>query len=140
MDDARSQLAAAVDEAMAQGKTPAFLVIDLMGADYVKSLHGGERLGRFRESAMDLFRSNARPGSIVVETSESRLIGLLVGFGRLETFAFVERLRRALPLLAQSFDCDVVPDFDIVEYDPEAGIGGLAAYLAKRVLPAEGAA
>lgn len=139
MDDARSQLTAAVDEAMAQGKTPVYVVVDLLGAAYVKSLHGGQRLAAFRESAAAVLASNGQ-GCPVVAASDDRLIAVLAGFGRLQTFAFVERLRRALPLLAQSFDCDLLPDFDIVEYDPQAGVGGLTAYLAKRAQPEAGAA
>jgi hypothetical protein len=48
---------------------------------------------------------------------EERIVAILAGFDRLRTFAMIEKLRRGLPLLAQSFDCFLRPEFDVLEYD-----------------------
>jgi hypothetical protein len=43
---------------------------------------------------------------------------VLPGFARLNAFARIEKLRRAaLSMLSQSFDCTIMPSFDVLEYD-----------------------
>ena len=61
-------------------------------------------------------------------------MGILPGHDRLKTFALIEKLSRALPMLAQSFDCFLQPEFDVLEYVAETGIVGIMAQLVTRPL------
>ena len=47
-----------------------------------------------------------------------------------ETKAINQKLRKAIPLLGQSFDCFLRPDFDVVEYRADVGVGGLINQIA----------
>ncbi len=130
MDDFRSQLRSVVDEMRARGIEPAFLVVDLVGAAYIKRAHGIESLEKFRETAIEAVAS-AAGGCETFTYGEERVVAILGGWHRLRTFALIQRLRRALPLLAQSFDCLLQPEFDIIEYDEQQEIAGLVNQLAK---------
>jgi GGDEF domain-containing protein len=130
MDDFRSQLSAALDGLIEAGVQPVFLIIDLDGAERIKATHGDESFEKFRAAAADAV-SNAGKGCDVFTYGEQRVVGILPGLGRLQTFALIDRLRRGLPLLSQSFDCALEPDFDVVEYDPSTGVAGIVSYLAK---------
>jgi hypothetical protein len=51
---------------------------------------------------------------------------------RLKTFSLIDKLRRTIPLVGQSFDCFLRPNFDVLEYDDATGIGALIAQLTTR--------
>ena len=53
-------------------------------------------------------------------------------FDRLKTFALIQKLRRTIPLLGQSFDCFLRPECDVLEYDAQTGAAGLISQIAKR--------
>jgi len=133
MDDFRTQLTEAVDPILTLEIEPVFVVIDLFGAEYIKSQHGAESLAKFHEATVDAVPSSSRGGT-AISYGEGRVIGVLPGYDRLKTFALIERLRRALPMLAQSFDCILQPEFDVLEYDPGTGIAGVMAQLVTRPL------
>ncbi len=130
MDDFRSQLAAAVDAMLEQGVQPVFLVADLSGIAHIKRMHGADSLATFRQAAIDAIVS-AGHGCEAFSYGEERIVAILAGFDRLRTFAMIEKLRRGLPLLAQSFDCFLRPEFDVLEYDEAAGVAGLIAQLVR---------
>jgi len=130
MDDFRSQLSSLVDAMLEQGVEPVFLVVDLPGIEQIKRSHGADSLAMFRQTAIDAVVS-AGHGCDAFSYGEERLVAILPGFDRLKTFAIIEKLRRGLPLLAQSFDCYLRPDFDVLEYDPATGIAGLIGQLAR---------
>ena len=131
MDDFRSQLSSLVDGMVEQGVQPVFLVVDLAGIDEIKRTHGAESANTFRETAIGAVVS-AGHGCEAFSYGEERVVAILPGFDRLKTFAVIEKLRRGLPLLAQSFDCYLRPEFDVLEYDAAAGIPGLIGQLARR--------
>jgi hypothetical protein len=131
MDDFRSQLSAVIDDMLAAGVEPVFLVVDLEGVDHIKQLHGVESLDKFREAAIGAIVS-AGHGCEAFSYGDDRVVAILAGFDRLKTFAVVEKLRRGLPFLAQSFDCVLHPQFDILEYVPETGVAGLVGQLVRR--------
>jgi hypothetical protein len=132
MDDFRSQLAAHVDAMLAAGVRPVFLVVDLVGAHEIKRTHDAETLDRFRETAAGAVSSVA--GDCETFTyGEERLVAVLGDVDRLRSFAMVEKLQRVLPLLAQSFDCPLHPDFDFIEYDERTGVAGLLGPLARQL-------
>jgi hypothetical protein len=131
MDDFRSQLTALIDEIVAAGQEPSFLVADLEGIDHIKKAHGAESFDKFRGAAVDAITSAGR-GCDAFTYGDDRMVAVLVGFGRLQTFSMIDKLRRSLPLLAQSFDCTLAPQFDIIEYDAEAGVGGIILQLVRR--------
>jgi hypothetical protein len=133
MDDFRTQLSQVVNAMLAEEIEPVFLVVDLIGAEYIKSQHGAESLVKFHDAAVDSV-SGASHGGAAMSYGEGRVIGILPGHDRLKTFAMIEKLRRALPMLAQSFDCILQPDFDVLEYDANTGIAGLMAQLVTRPL------
>lgn len=133
MDDFRAQLTQAVDGMLAAAIEPVFLVVDLFGAEYLKHEQGAESLSRFHTAVADSIVSAARGGA-AVSYGEGRIVGILPGHNRLKTFAMIEKLRRALPMLAQSFDCFLQPDFDVLEYDPATGIAGVMGQLVTRPL------
>lgn len=140
MDDFRAQLSHAVDGMLATETEPVFLVVELFGAEYIKQQHGAESLGKFHAAAVDAI-VGASGGGTALSYGEGRIVGILPGHGRLKTFAMIEKLRRALPMLAQSFDCILQPDFDVLEYDPGIGVAGVMAQLVTRpLLPTRDAA
>jgi hypothetical protein len=139
-DDFRVQLARAVDPMLAAGIEPVFLVVDLYGAEYMKVQHGAESLAKFHAAAGDAIAGAARGGA-AVSYGEGRIIGILPGLDRLKTFATIEKLRRTLPMLGQSFDCILQPDFEVLDYEPGTGIAGVMAQLVTRpILPTREAA
>jgi len=138
VDDFRTQLTGTVDAMLEAGKAPVFLIVDLVGAEYIKHADVAS-LGKFREMAMAAVMS-AAAGSDAFVYGEMRVVGILPGFDRLKTFALIDKLRRTLPMLAQSFDCMLAPEFDVLEYDPKAGVAGLINTLAQRAQLPRGAA
>jgi GGDEF domain-containing protein len=131
MDDFRSQLSATIDDMLAQGVQPVFMVIDLTGMEVIKKSHGQESLDKFRQAVIGAITSAAN-GCDAFTYGEDRAVAILAGFDRLKTFALADKLRRSLPYLAQSFDCILQPEFDIFEYDAAIGVAGLIAQLVKR--------
>ena len=129
MDDFRTQLKEAIDAMSEEGVEPVFLVIDLRGSIYIKRGQGIASFEKFRQSALDALAAAAE-GCDTFTYGEERIVGILPGFGRLKTFALIERLRRALMLLAQSYDCTLAPDFDALELDPATGVAGVVNHLA----------
>jgi len=53
MENFRSQLSALIDEMLAAGVTPVFLVVDLEGVDMIKRNHGAESLAKFHAAVID---------------------------------------------------------------------------------------
>jgi hypothetical protein len=139
MDDFRTRLSPLVDAMLSASIAPVFLVVDLVGAEYIKRQSGPESLGKFHEAAVDAVASASRGGA-ALSYGEDRIVGILPGHDRLKTFAIIEKLRRALPMLGQSFDCILQPEFDVLEYDAVAGIAGLMTQLVKRSQPLRDAA
>ncbi len=133
MDDFRAQLSHVVEAMIAANVEPVFLVVDLIGVEYVKRQHGAESLDKFHEAASGAIEG-ASQGGTAISYGEGRIVGILPGHGRLKTFAIIEKLRRALPMLAQSFDCILQPDFDVLEYEEGTGIAGVMAQLVTRPL------
>ncbi len=130
MDDFRLELGAVVDAMREAGSEPVFLIADLDGMAYIKKTHGAESLDTFRAAATEAI-SAAGGGCDTFMYGEERVVAILAGFGRLQTFSVIDKLRRALPLLGQSFDCILHPEFDVLEYDPQLGVAGLVAQLGK---------
>jgi hypothetical protein len=124
MNDFRHELASVVDQIIADGGEPIFLMIDLVGAEVLRQSHDLESLDRLRETCMASL-SSAASGAPTFTYGDIRVIGILQGFDRLKTFALVEKLRRMFPLLAQSFDCNLAPEFDTIEYDERTGVSGV---------------
>ncbi len=120
---------------LAAGIEPVFLVVELLGAEYLRPQLGGESLSKFHTAVADAIVSAARGGA-ALSYDDTCIIGILPGPDRLKTFALIEKLRRALPIQAQSFDCVLQPDFDVLEYDPGTGIGGVMAQVVTRRLMA----
>ena len=130
MDDFRKELAAVVDVMRGEGVEPAFLVVDLEGIAAIRQMHGAGSLDTFRETAIGAI-SAAANGCDTFTYGDERIVAILGGFGRLQTFALIEKLRRALPFLGQSFDVVLRPEFDVLEYDEGTGVAGLVAQLAR---------
>jgi hypothetical protein len=124
MDDFRKQLAAAIEGVLADGVAPLFLVIDLVGAETLRRPNNTETLDRFRDTCMSSL-SSAAGDAETFSYGEIRIVAILQGFDRLKTFALVEKMRRMLPLLAQSYDCPLAPEFDTIEFDQATGVSGL---------------
>ena len=101
-----------------------FLMVDLSGAEVLRYARDTESLPRFRETCMTSL-SGAAGSAPVFAYGDLRIIGILGGYDRLKTFALVEKMRRMLPLLGQSYDCVIAPEFDTIEYDATAGIAGV---------------
>lgn len=125
MNDFRAELAELVEQVVAAGLTPVFMVIDLEGASDVRRTQGDESYDRFVTAVTGAVRS-AGPGSEALRYNDSRFVAIMPGFSRGRTFAIADKLGRSLPYIAQSFDCTLVPEFDIVEYD---AAGGMAAFM-----------
>lgn len=124
MDDFRKELTALIDGLMAEGRTPMFLMVDLVGAEYLRRSSDAEALPNFRDACMAAL-SSAASDAQAFSYGDIRIVAILHGFDRLKTFALVEKMRRMLPLLAQSFDCILAPEFDTLEYDERTGVSGL---------------
>lgn len=125
MDDFRRELTSLVDGLVAAGATPMFLMVDLTGAEHLRiaSKDAGV-LARFRETCMTSL-SGAAANAEVFSYGDIRIVAVLQGFDRLKTFALVEKMRRTLPLLGQSFDVVLQPEFDTIEFDPATGAAGV---------------
>jgi hypothetical protein len=130
MDDFRTELTALVDAMRADGIEPAFLVVDLDGIDYLKRSRGSESADNFRLAATGAI-SAAAGDCDTFSYGDERVVAILPGFSRLKTFALIDRLQRALPLLGQSYDCALRAAFDVLEYDAAQGVPGIVAQLAK---------
>jgi hypothetical protein len=131
MDDFRAQLSASVDGLLAEGVKPVFLVVELAGAGEIKRSRGADSLANFREAATGAIVS-AGHGCESFTYGEERIVAILPGFDRLKTFAVIDKLRRGLPYVAQSFDCELHPEFDVIEYDASMGIGGVISQLVRQ--------
>lgn len=131
MDDFRANLEAAIDAVLAQGLKPVFLVVELGGATEIKRVNGADSLTKFREVATGAIVA-AGGGCDSFTYGEERIVAILPGYDRLKTFAVIEKLRRGLPYLAQSFNCFLRPEFDVIEYDLSTGIGGVIAQLVRQ--------
>ncbi|MHB8375931.1 MAG: hypothetical protein ACYDEB_03135 [Dehalococcoidia bacterium] len=130
MDEFRTELTAVVDAMRAAGVEPVFLVVDLEGIAAIRQMHGAASLDTFREAAIGAISAAGR-GCDTFTYGDERIVAILAGFARLQTFALIEKLRRALPLLGQSFDVVLRPEFDVLEYDEQQGVAALVAQLAK---------
>ncbi len=131
MDDFRSQLSDVINEMVANGVEPVFMVVDLHGIETIKRAHGQESLDKFRDAAINAITS-AGHGCDAFTYGEDRIVAILPGFDRLKTFSMADKLRRGLPYLAQSFDCIIRPEFDILEFEATSGVAGLVNQLVKR--------
>ena len=110
----------------------AFLVVDLEGAAEIKQTRGEVSLRQFSAAAVEAVVS-ATSGADAFTYGDDKVVVILdsAQFDRLRTFALIQRLRRAIPMLGQSFDCYLRPEFDVLEYQPQSGIGGLIAAITK---------
>ena len=81
-------------------------------------------LPHFRETCMATL-SGAAGDCPAFSCGDTRVVGLLSGYDRLKTFALIEKMRRMIPLLSQSYDTIVAPEFDTIEYDETTGITGV---------------
>lgn len=124
MDDFRAALALQVDALLAEGVEPIFLFVDLVGAEQLRLSRDTEALPRFRETCMATL-SGAAGDAPTFAYGDTRIVALLGGYDRLKTFALIEKMRRTIPLLSQSYDTIVMPEFDTIEYDESAGITGI---------------
>jgi hypothetical protein len=133
MDDFRSQLTAVIDHMAEAGDTPIFLVVDLEGALDIKRVRGTEGLEQFKKQAIELVASTTG-GCDAFTYGDETLVAILGAstFDRLKTFALITKLRRAVPLLGQNFDCYLRPECDVLEYDPQIGAAGLISQIARR--------
>jgi hypothetical protein len=130
MDDFRTELTAAIEAMRDSGAEPTFLIVDLDGLAAVKHSSDSGALDTLRDAATGAI-SVATGGCDTFTYGEERIVAILPGFRRLQTFALIDKLRRALPLLGQSFDCALRPEFDVLEYDEALGVAGLVSQLAK---------
>jgi len=132
MDDFRTQLRNLIDAMRAEGIDPAFLVVDLEGAESIKAARGVQSLDQFKEAAVRAV-VNATGGADAFTYGDDRVVAVLgAEWGRLRTFSLIDKLRRTIPILGQSFDCYLRPNFDVLEYDEASGIGALIAQLTTR--------
>lgn len=133
MDDFRTQLTAVIDHMMGEGDTPIFLVVDLYGALDIKRTRGADSLEEFKTQAIGLV-SSLTNGCDAFTYGDETLVAMLSAnaFDRLKTFALIQKLRRAVPLLGQSFDCYLRPECDVLEYEAQTGAAGLISQIAKR--------
>jgi hypothetical protein len=113
--------------------------MDLEGAAAIKVARGTEGLEQFKEAAMRAVIS-ATDGADAFTYGDDRVVAILgAGWGRLKTFSLIEKLRRSIPLVGQSFDCYMRPTFDVFEYDENAGISALIAQITTRITQEESA-
>jgi hypothetical protein len=133
MDDFRSQLTAVIDHMAQDGDSPIFLVVDLEGALDIKRVRGVEGLEQFKKEAIELVAS-VTGGCDAFTYGDETLVAILAAstFDRLKTFALITKLRRAVPLLGQSYDCYLRPECDVLEFDAQTGAAGLISQIARR--------
>ena len=133
MDDFRSQLTAVIDHMAESGDAPIFLVVDLEGALDIKRARGAAVLEDFKKQAIELVGS-ITGGCDAFTYGDETLVAILAAsaFDRLKTFALITKLRRAVPLLGQNFDCYLRPECDVLEYDAATGAAGLISQIARR--------
>jgi hypothetical protein len=125
MEDFRAQLRDLIEALQAEGVTPAFLVVDLPGAEEIKRVQGPDSMERFKDGAIRAVVS-ATGGADAFTYGDERVVVVLgAGWERLKTFALIQKLRRVMPMLGQSFDCYIAPEFDVIEYDPATGFSTL---------------
>ena len=124
MNDFRHELTSVVDELVAQGGEPIFLMVDLVGAEVLRQSKDLESLARLRETCMASL-SSAANNAPTFSYGDIRVIAILQGYDRLKTFALIEKMRRMFPLLAQSFDFVLAPEFDTIEFDQRTGVSGV---------------
>ena len=124
MDEFRATLALQVDALLADGVEPIFLLVDLVGAEQLRLARDTEALPRFRDTCMATL-SGAAGDAPVFSCGDTRITALLSGYDRLKTFALIEKMRRMIPLLSQSYDTIVAPEFDTIEYDEGTSITGV---------------
>jgi hypothetical protein len=124
MDEFRKELTSLVDGLLAEGRVPIFLMVDLVGAEYLRRSSDAAALENFRDACMSSLSSTSG-GAATFSYGDIRIVAILHGFDRLKTFALVEKMRRMLPLLAQSFDCVLAPEFDTIEYEEHTGVPGI---------------
>jgi hypothetical protein len=129
MDDFRTQLSELIGAMLEQDIEPVVLVVDLWGSEYVKRQLGAESADQFRESASNCITNICGGGAFVY--GEQRIIAVLPAPSRIKTFAFIQKLQRSLPLVAQSYNCLLQPEFDVLEYEPSSGVAGIMAQLVK---------
>lgn len=139
MDDFRSQLTALIDEMLEAGDQPLFLVVEMDGAEDIKRAHGAESLDKFKQAAIETV-ANATDGADAFTYGDATLVAILNAseYDRLKTFALIQKLRRAIPLLGQSFDCFLRPECDVLEFDAKTGAAGLIAQIARQRKEAHG--
>jgi hypothetical protein len=132
MDDFRSQLTALIDHIRDLGDQPLFLIVDLEGAEEIKRTRGVDSLEQFKQSAITIV-SQATEGADAFTYGDESLVAILTAaqFDRLKTFALIQKLRRSIPLLGQSYDCFLRPEFDVLEYDPQSGVPGLISHITR---------
>lgn len=123
MDDFRKELTLVIDDLMAEGRTPMFLMVDLCGAEVLRRGMDTESLTKFRETCMASLSNTAHAETF--SYGDLRIVAVLHGYDRLKTFALIDKMRRMLPLLSQSFDCVLSPEFDTIEYDERTGVAGI---------------
>jgi hypothetical protein len=132
MEDFRSQLSALIEHIRAEGDQPLFLIVDLDGAEDIKRTRGNESLDQFKASAISLV-SQATESADAFSYGDETLVAILGAsqFDRLKTFALIQKLRRTIPLLGQSYDCFLRPDFDVLEFDQQTGVAGLITHITR---------
>jgi hypothetical protein len=132
MDDFRTQLSAVIADMQAEGDDPIFLIVDLYGADEIRRARGVEGLEQFKRSAIDCV-AQATDGADAFTYGDDKLVAILGSrrFDRLKTFALIQKLRRTIPLLGQSYDCFLRPECDVLEYDPHSGAAGLISHITR---------
>ena len=132
MDDFRTQLTALIDHFREQGDQPLFLFVDLEGAEEIKRIRGADSLDQFKQSAIAIV-SQATEGADAFTYGDESLVAILgaAQFDRLKTFALIQKLRRTIPLLGQSYDCFLRPEFDVLEYDAQSGVAGLISHITR---------
>jgi hypothetical protein len=128
MDDFRAALAQHVDALLADGVEPIFLLVELVGAEGLRLSRDPEALPHFRETCLATL-SGAAGDCPAFSCGDTRVVALLSGYDRLKTFALIEKMRRMIPLLSQSYDTVVAPEFDTIEYDETTGIAGVVNQL-----------
>jgi hypothetical protein len=133
MDDFRSQLTAVIEHMAQDGDAPIFLVVDLDGALEIKRVRGAESLEEFKREAISLV-GGLTNGCDAFTYGDETLVAILSAnaWDRLKTFALVQKLRRSIPLLGQSFDCFLRPECDVLEHDQQTGAAGLISQIARR--------
>jgi len=131
MDDFRTQLAAVIDELLAEGKRPVFLAVDLDGIEEIKRRRSEESLRQFLQSAIDaILRTTDASDAFSYE--DRSIVAVLPDVERLKLFARIDKLRRMLPILSQTYDCPLQPGFDVLEYEEGQGVAGLIKQLVGR--------